>query len=155
MLRPEAQVGPTPRKRYTCEQCGLGFDWKSVFVIHHRTHTGGPSLERPPQVSQEPAARRSSCPQSYSCEECGRSFSWKSQLVIHRKSHAGQQHHLCADCGCRFDWKSQLIIHRKSHQPEAPGAAGEGCTLGVSSQCSLPGIPSGQKEPLEAAGHPK
>ncbi|XP_042539232.1 zinc finger protein 446 isoform X2 [Dipodomys spectabilis] len=106
---------PTPQRPYTCEQCGQSFDWKSLFVIHHRTHVGGAGPERPSQVLREPAMRR-----SYSCEDCGRSFSWKSQLVIHRKSHAGQRRHFCVDCGCGFDWKSHLVIHRKSHLPQAP-----------------------------------
>uniref|UniRef100_A0A8C6S2I5 Zinc finger protein 446 n=1 Tax=Nannospalax galili TaxID=1026970 RepID=A0A8C6S2I5_NANGA len=120
MPLPKAQVGPAPRKPYTCEHCGLSFDWKSVFIIHYRMHTGGPGLERPPQVSQERAMWRSTYPQSYACEECGRSFSWKSQLVIHRKSHASQLRHFCGDCGCGFDWKSQLLSHRKNHRPKVP-----------------------------------
>lgn len=123
-------------KPYTCEQCGSGFDWKSVFVIHHRTHAGGqgaraPALavggaEKPLQGPREPGAPRHprhappAARKNYACEECGRSFSWKSQLVIHRKSHAGQQRHFCSDCGRGFDWKSQLVIHRKSHRPEDP-----------------------------------
>ncbi|MBZ3878498.1 Zinc finger protein 446 [Sciurus carolinensis] len=114
---------PAQPKPYVCQQCGRGFDWKSVFVIHHRSHTGGPCPERPPQAPREPVARpprRLLGPRSYTCEECGRSFSWKSQLVIHRKSHAGQRRHFCSDCGRSFDWKSQLVIHRKSHRPEAP-----------------------------------
>ncbi|GAB1291570.1 Zinc finger protein 446 [Apodemus speciosus] len=115
-----APARPTPRKLYTCEQCGLSFDWKSVFIIHLRTHTSGPGLERPPQVAWEPAMRRSPSLRGYICVECGRSFSWKSQLVIHRKSHAGQRRHFCRDCGCSFDWKFQLVIHRKIHQPEGP-----------------------------------
>ncbi|XP_058386627.1 zinc finger protein 446 isoform X3 [Diceros bicornis minor] len=135
--RPEP--GGPRRKPYTCEQCGRGFDWKSVFVIHHRTHAGGQgargavpaggAAEKPPQGPREPGAprhphphprRAHPGPRSYACEECGRSFSWKSQLVIHRKSHAGQWRHFCGDCGRGFDWKSQLVIHRKSHRPEAP-----------------------------------
>ncbi|EDL75773.1 rCG27448 [Rattus norvegicus] len=116
----EAPARPTPRKLYVCEQCGLSFDWKSVFIIHLRTHTRGPGLERPSQVAWEPAMRRSPGLRAYTCVECGRSFSWKSQLVIHRKSHAGQRRHFCGDCGCSFDWKFQLVIHRKIHQPEDP-----------------------------------
>ncbi|XP_037674891.1 zinc finger protein 446 isoform X3 [Choloepus didactylus] len=129
------EPGAPRRKPYTCEQCGRGFDWKSVFVIHHRTHAGGQgarapgpavgAAERPPQGPWEPGPPRHlrralGGPRCYSCEECGRSFSWKSQLVIHRKSHAGQRRHHCVDCGRGFDWKSQLVIHRKSHRPEAP-----------------------------------
>lgn len=116
----EAPAMPIPRKLYTCEQCGLSFDWKSVFVIHQRTHMGGPDLKRPPPVAWEPAVRRSPGLRGYTCVECGRSFSWKSQLVIHRKSHAGQRRHFCRDCGCSFDWKFQLVIHRKIHQPQGP-----------------------------------
>ncbi|XP_037004368.2 zinc finger protein 446 isoform X2 [Artibeus jamaicensis] len=136
-----ALVPPPPapsaarRKPYTCEQCGRGFDWKSVFVIHHRTHTSGQGTQaaaltvggadKQLQTPREPGAlrhprRTAPAPRNYACEECGRSFSWKSQLVIHRKSHVGQQRHFCDDCGRGFDWKSQLVIHRKSHQLEAP-----------------------------------
>ncbi|XP_075392610.1 zinc finger protein 446-like [Tenrec ecaudatus] len=112
------------RKPYTCEQCGQTFSWKSVFVIHRRTHTGeqpavgtarGPLLSPREHPRLPPAG-----PRIFLCEECGRSFSWKSQLVIHRKSHVGQRRHLCGDCGRGFDWKSQLVIHRKSHRSEAP-----------------------------------
>ncbi|XP_012607874.1 zinc finger protein 446 isoform X2 [Microcebus murinus] len=133
---PEAgEPGAPARKPYTCEQCGLDFDWKSVFVIHHRTHAGGQSAqawalgtggdaENSLQFPLEHAASRLPLrslvgPRSYVCEECGHSFSWKSQLVIHRKNHAGQRRHFCSDCGRSFDWKSQLVIHRKSHQAEA------------------------------------
>ncbi|KAF6080171.1 zinc finger protein 446 [Phyllostomus discolor] len=132
-LVPPPPVPSTARKPYTCEQCGRGFDWKSVFVIHHRTHTGGQGAqaaaltvagaEKPLQSPREPGALRHprrTAPRNYACEECGRSFSWKSQLVIHRKSHVGQQRHFCGDCGRGFDWKSQLVIHRKSHRLEAP-----------------------------------
>ncbi|XP_045629030.1 zinc finger protein 446 isoform X1 [Ursus americanus] len=129
------EPGAPRRKPYTCELCGRGFDWKSVFVIHHRTHADGQGTRAPalavggaqklPQGSREPGMARHPRrvlpgPRSYACEECGRSFSWKSQLVIHRKSHAGQRRHFCGDCGRGFDWKSQLVIHRKSHRPEAP-----------------------------------
>ncbi|KAG8510176.1 Zinc finger protein 324A [Galemys pyrenaicus] len=123
---PGPDAGAARSAPYTCEQCGRGFDWKSVFVIHHRSHAGGrgagdPATRRP----REPGSPRQ--PQralgglrAYACEECGRSFSWKSQLVIHRKDHAGQRRHFCGDCGRGFDWKSQLVVHKKSHRPEAP-----------------------------------
>ncbi|XP_042825802.1 zinc finger protein 446 isoform X2 [Panthera tigris] len=129
------EAGAPRRKPYTCELCGRGFDWKSVFVIHHRTHADGQATRAPvlavggaqklPPGSREPGTPRHlrralPGPRSYGCEECGRSFSWKSQLVIHRKSHTGQRRHFCGDCGRSFDWKSQLVIHRKSHRPEAP-----------------------------------
>ncbi|XP_066126937.1 zinc finger protein 446 isoform X1 [Saccopteryx bilineata] len=132
---PALLQGATRSKPYMCKQCGRGFDWKSVFVIHHRTHAGGqggrtPALavggaEKPLQGPREPGAprhhrRTPPVPRKYACEECGRSFSWKSQLVIHRKSHTGQQRHFCGECNRSFNWKSQLVIHRKSHQPKAP-----------------------------------
>ncbi|XP_036088531.1 zinc finger protein 446 isoform X3 [Rousettus aegyptiacus] len=126
--------GAVQNKPYMCEQCGCGFNWKSVFVIHHRMHMGGQGVQapvlgvggtrKPPQGPREPGALRHPrrvppSPRGYACEECGRSFSWKSQLVIHRKSHAGQRRHFCGSCGRSFDWKSQLVIHKKSHGPEA------------------------------------
>ncbi|KAM9632022.1 zinc finger protein 446 isoform 2-T2 [Trichechus inunguis] len=124
---PGPEPGALRRKAYTCEQCGRGFDWKSVFVIHRRGHAGGQQVMgdagRPPPNPRETLRhprRVPVGPHSYPCEECGRSFSWKSQLVIHRKSHVAQRRHFCGDCGRGFDWKSQLVIHRKSHQPEAP-----------------------------------
>ncbi|KAM6148196.1 zinc finger protein 446-like [Rhynchocyon petersi] len=122
---PELETRAPHRKPYTCEQCGLGFNWKSVFVIHRRAHAGGQlalgSAERPPPNTPEPLLHPWHIPTgpcSYPCEECGRSFSWKSQLVIHCKSHIGHRRHFCGDCGRGFDWKSQLVIHRKNHQPE-------------------------------------
>ncbi|XP_047566718.1 zinc finger protein 446 isoform X4 [Lutra lutra] len=133
MLGARLEAGAPRRKPYTCELCGRGFDWKSVFVIHHRTHADGQGpqalgmggAQKLPPVSREPGTPRPPRrmlpgPRSYACEDCGRSFSWKSQLVIHRKGHVGQRRHLCGDCGRGFDWKSQLVIHRKSHRPEAP-----------------------------------
>ncbi|XP_022348000.1 zinc finger protein 446 isoform X1 [Enhydra lutris kenyoni] len=133
MLGAGLEAGAPRRKPYTCELCGRGFDWKSVFVIHHRTHADGQGpqalgiggAQKLPPGSREPGTPRPPRrmlpgPRSYACEDCGRSFSWKSQLVIHRKGHVGQRRHLCGDCGRGFDWKSQLVIHRKSHRPEAP-----------------------------------
>ncbi|XP_032180675.1 zinc finger protein 446 isoform X3 [Mustela erminea] len=133
MLGTGLEAGALRRKPYTCELCGRGFDWKSVFVIHHRTHAEGQGpqalgiggAQKLPLGSRElgtprPPRRMLPGPRSYVCEDCGRSFSWKSQLVIHRKGHVGQRRHLCGDCGRGFDWKSQLVIHRKSHRPEAP-----------------------------------
>lgn len=119
------EPGAVQRKPYMCKQCGRSFDWKSVFVIHHRSHTGEQSTEKLPQAPRESPTphlprRTLTGPRSYACEECGCSFSWKSQLVIHRKNHASQRRHLCGDCGRGFDWKSQLVIHRKSHQQEVP-----------------------------------
>ncbi|XP_058530893.1 zinc finger protein 446 isoform X1 [Ochotona princeps] len=119
------EPGALQRKPYMCKQCGRSFDWKSVFVIHHRSHTGEQSTEKMPQAPRESSTphlsrRTLTGPRSYACEECGCSFSWKSQLVIHRKNHASQRRHFCGDCGRGFDWKSQLVIHRKSHQQEVP-----------------------------------
>ncbi|XP_013365331.1 PREDICTED: zinc finger protein 446 isoform X2 [Chinchilla lanigera] len=113
---PTHQDPPVPRKPYTCAQCGCGFDWKSVFVMHRRSHT------RAQEPVPSPCASRSTPRHApgHTCQDCGRSFSWKSQLVIHRKAHAGQRRHACGDCGRAFDWKSQLVIHCKGHRPEAP-----------------------------------
>ncbi|KAM6148195.1 zinc finger protein 446-like [Rhynchocyon petersi] len=127
-MLPGPELGPvTPRRKpYTCEQCGRGFDWKSVFVIHRRVHASGHSdvgsTKRPSLNSRESPLHPRRAPlgsRIHPCEECGHSFSWKSQLLTHRKSHTGQRRHFCSDCGHSFDWKSQLVIHRKSHQLES------------------------------------
>lgn len=124
-MPPPPEPDAARSKPYTCEQCGYGFDWKSVLVIHHRAHKGGTGAPRPLQGPREPGAPRHPRrlppgARSYTCAECGRGFSWKSQLVIHRKSHAAQQRHVCRDCGRGFDWKSQLVIHRRGHRPGDP-----------------------------------
>ncbi|KFO36445.1 zinc finger protein 446 isoform X2 [Fukomys damarensis] len=112
---PTRQDPPTARKPYTCAQCGCGFDWKSVFVMHRRSHARAPE---PMPTACAPRSTPRHTP-GHVCQDCGRSFSWKSQLVIHRKAHSGQRRHACGDCGRAFDWKSQLVVHRKAHQPEA------------------------------------
>ncbi|XP_007505734.1 zinc finger protein 446 isoform X1 [Monodelphis domestica] len=128
--------GPGPgarEKPYLCDECGKGFDWKSVFVIHQRSHAGPREERREPragaggggqcgQAVRELALLRnhrhshSGGDKSYQCPECGRGFNWKSQLVIHKKAHAGgDKQHPCAECRGSSDWKSQLVIHKKAH----------------------------------------
>ncbi|XP_076986657.1 zinc finger protein 446 [Tamandua tetradactyla] len=82
-------AGTRRGRPYTCEQCGRSFDWKSLFVIHRRTHAGAPRPQQGPRepCPPRPLRRPPGGPRCYACKECGRSFSWKSQLVIHCKSH--------------------------------------------------------------------
>ncbi|KAM9036963.1 zinc finger protein 446 isoform 5-T7 [Sarcophilus harrisii] len=111
-------------KPYVCDECGKGFDWKSVFVIHQRSHAGPASgqLEdsREPRDPRDPRARPRAAAgeKPYRCSECGKGFRELATLRNHRRSHTGDKSYQCQDCGKAFNWKSQLVIHKKAHLGE-------------------------------------
>ncbi|XP_068958838.1 zinc finger protein 446 [Petaurus breviceps papuanus] len=114
-------------KPYVCDECGKGFDWKSVFVIHQRSHTGpaASTLEerrepQDPRDPRDPRAKPRAPPgeKPYRCSECGKGFRELSMLRNHRRSHTGDKNYQCQECGKSFNWKSQLVIHRKAHAGE-------------------------------------
>ncbi|XP_051846356.1 zinc finger protein 446 isoform X2 [Antechinus flavipes] len=111
-------------KPYVCDECGKGFDWKSVFVIHQRSHAGPASgqLEdsREPRDPRDPRARPrpAAGEKPYRCSECGKGFRELATLRNHRRSHTGDKSYQCQDCGKAFNWKSQLVIHKKAHLGE-------------------------------------
>ncbi|XP_072471916.1 zinc finger protein 446 isoform X2 [Notamacropus eugenii] len=114
-------------KPYVCDECGKGFDWKSVFVIHQRSHTGPTTslLEerresRDPRDPRDPRAKPRMPPgeKPYRCSECGKGFRELSTLRNHRRSHTGEKNYQCQECGKAFNWKSQLVIHKKAHVGE-------------------------------------
>ncbi|XP_074163188.1 zinc finger protein 446 isoform X2 [Sminthopsis crassicaudata] len=112
-------------KPYVCDECGKGFDWKSVFVIHQRSHagpaSGQPEDSREPRDPRDPRARprpAAAGEKPYRCSECGKGFRELATLRNHRRSHTGDKSYQCQDCGKAFNWKSQLVIHKKAHLGE-------------------------------------
>ncbi|XP_078002581.1 LOW QUALITY PROTEIN: zinc finger protein 446 [Phascolarctos cinereus] len=111
-------------KPYVCDECGKGFDWKSVFVIHQRSHTGPAASQleerKEPRDPRDPRAkpRATAGEKPYRCSECGKGFRELSTLRNHRRSHTGEKHYQCQECGKSFNWKSQLVIHKKAHVGE-------------------------------------
>ncbi|XP_027714943.1 zinc finger protein 446 isoform X2 [Vombatus ursinus] len=124
---PQGALNSLPASRdkpYVCDECGKGFDWKSVFVIHQRSHTGPaasqPEERREPRDPRDPRAKPRAAPgeKPYRCSECGKGFRELSTLRNHRRSHTGEKHYQCQECGKSFNWKSQLVIHKKAHVGE-------------------------------------
>ncbi|XP_040000571.1 gastrula zinc finger protein xFG20-1-like isoform X5 [Xiphias gladius] len=71
--RDQSEPGPNSdhtllsgKKPLKCDTCGKAFQWKSLLIIHLRTHTG----EKP-----------------YACDTCGKRFSHKSSWNAHLKIH--------------------------------------------------------------------
>ncbi|KAI5944845.1 Zinc finger protein 268 [Manis javanica] len=97
--------------------CGKAFIWKSLLIVHERTHAG----ENP-----------------YKCSQCEKSFSGKLRLIVHQRMHTREKPYECSDCEKAFIRKSQLIVHQRTHSGEKPYGCNEcGKNLSeINSQCN-------------------
>ncbi|XP_037676437.1 zinc finger and SCAN domain-containing protein 5B-like [Choloepus didactylus] len=84
---------------YQCAVCKKGFQYKSQFNIHQRTHTG----ERP-----------------FKCNSCGRGFMQPSDLRVHQRIHTGEKPYRCELCHKEFTHESTLHGHKRIHTKEKP-----------------------------------
>ncbi|GBN77404.1 Zinc finger protein 782 [Araneus ventricosus] len=89
----------TENGNFICPECGKSFKWKSLLVVHYRTHTG----EKP-----------------FPCDRCDKCFSTKGKLNTHLRSHTGEKPYSCDQCDKRFYTKSKLNEHSRTHTGERP-----------------------------------
>ncbi|XP_073467299.1 gastrula zinc finger protein XlCGF66.1-like [Aquarana catesbeiana] len=89
----DGAVLPTD-KRFSCTECGKGFQYISKFNAHERSHTG----EKP-----------------HSCLVCGKCFSHKFHFSKHQKTQMEKEPFSCPECRKCFVNKSDLLTHQRSH----------------------------------------
>ncbi|XP_075434207.1 uncharacterized protein LOC142471276 isoform X2 [Ascaphus truei] len=123
---------PKEVKSHVCDECGRHFAYKSVLVVHQKTHTG----EKPHKCNdcEKQFFRKSSLiehqrthtgEKPHKCNDCGKRFTYKSILIEHRRTHTGEKPHKCDECGKRFTRKSSLIEHLRTHTGERPHRCNE------------------------------
>ncbi|XP_051846155.1 zinc finger protein 501-like [Antechinus flavipes] len=119
-----ARVHPG-RKRYTCDQCGKAFAWKSGL---------GPAQEISPgeEFYKCTECGKAFCyrslltdlqrihpeEKSYECDKCGKTFARKNNLVLHQRVHTGEKPFACLHCGKAFRYRSTLVEHQRIHTGE-------------------------------------
>ncbi|XP_077345669.1 uncharacterized protein LOC143989421 isoform X1 [Lithobates pipiens] len=122
----DGAVLPTD-KRFSCTECGKGFQSKSSLNAHKRSHTGekpfscpecGKCFSQKSHLYRHQRLHTGEKP--YSCPECEKCFSHKSYLQIHQRFHTGEKPHSCPECGKCFSVKSNLYKHQRSHNVEKP-----------------------------------
>ncbi|XP_038590140.1 zinc finger protein 2 homolog isoform X3 [Micropterus salmoides] len=115
----------TGKNSFTCDTCGKGFQYKSVFQEHLRIHTG----EKPYSCKTCGKEFRTSSllkghtrthtgEKPYSCNTCGKSFSRRGGLIVHFRTHTGEKPYLCKTCGKRFSDTSAFKQHKRIHTGE-------------------------------------
>uniref|UniRef100_A0A182JWY6 Protein krueppel n=1 Tax=Anopheles christyi TaxID=43041 RepID=A0A182JWY6_9DIPT len=85
----------------TCEVCGVGFRYKSVYKSHMLAkHNMG---------------------KMYECEVCSKQFNHPGNLREHRKRwHSSDSEFVCPICGMMFHLKKSLKSHEKVHSTNKP-----------------------------------
>ncbi|XP_037043775.1 gastrula zinc finger protein XlCGF8.2DB-like [Bradysia coprophila] len=91
-------------KRFSCDECGNGFDRKDSLLRHLRLHFGLPITNKPPTHKIEKKL--------FPCDECGKIFDRKDSHRNHLLLHSGIKPFECDECGARFIKKFYVQRHK-------------------------------------------
>ncbi|XP_072048333.1 uncharacterized protein [Amphiura filiformis] len=80
--------------KYTCANCGKGYNRLMQFKVHMSTHTGK---------------------MLFKCEICSEEFLWKHYLTVHMRKHRGEFPFQCDQCEKKFHSSSRLVNHKRTH----------------------------------------
>lgn len=87
--------------RFTCQDCGLGFNQKSNLELHIRR-----------KHSKEVVVK---------CDICNKGFFCKAALEDHKNTHTGQRPFKCHLCDKSYMNKAHLALHKRWSHPELFG----------------------------------
>jgi len=89
----------TTEKRYKCDVCQKGFDYRGALKRHMCTHTG----EKP-----------------FTCDVCHKGCTQRSNLKTHKRTHTGERPYVCDICGKASKSSSDLTKHKWTHSHTKP-----------------------------------